>query len=51
MASVIKTGKSYKVVNSRNKVPVSSPNTFKTRSQAQTRANQVKCRVKGICKK
>jgi len=51
MASVIKSGKKFKVVNSRNKVPVSTPNTFSSRSAAQTRANQVKCRVKGICKR
>ena len=51
MASVIKSGKKFKVVNSRNKVPVSPPNTFSTRSRAQTRANQVKCKVTGICNK
>jgi hypothetical protein len=43
MASVIKSGKLYKVVNSRNKVPVGRPNIFKTRTQAQKRAREVKC--------
>jgi len=49
MASVEKRGKSFVVVNSRNKKPVGSPNRFDTRSKAQTRAKQVRCKVKKVC--
>ena len=49
MASVIKRGRSYIVVNSVNKVPVGYPNSFSTRDKAIRRAKQVKCRVMKKC--
>ncbi len=49
MASVKKTGRGFMVVHSRTGVPVGRPNSFKTRSAAQSRARQVKCDVLKKC--
>lgn len=49
MASVVKTKKGFKVVHSITKVPVGTPNTFSKRSMAQSRANQVRCKVLKKC--
>ena len=49
MASVKKTRGGFKVVHSITGVPVGSPNTFKTRSKAQSRAAQVRCDVLKKC--
>lgn len=51
MASVKKTPKGFKVVHSITGVPVGTPNTFKTRSEAQSRANQIQCDVLKKCPK
>lgn len=51
MASVKKVGKKFKVVHSITGVPVGTPNTFSTRSKAQSRASQVKCDVLKKCPK
>ena len=49
MAKVKQVGRKFKVVHSKTEVPVGTPNTFKTRGKAQTRASQVKCKVLKKC--
>ncbi len=49
MASVKKTESGFKVVHSITGVPVGRPNTFRSRSMAQSRAAQVRCNVLKKC--
>ncbi len=49
MAKVIKKGKRYVVVNSKNLIPVGKPNTYPTMARAKKRASQIRCKVLNKC--